>query len=142
MEKAIEFKSEQVTEMSEVASLQAEVLDLGLVRESRPVFIYDRAQAKKKNGDAVRQERRREKLAGQGIALRPVPVEIYEKVRDEFGGNWALFVEKIAAKQEVFQQEKGSGLAGVDACGELELLRSIVGRTDARARLARWLLRI
>jgi hypothetical protein len=81
-------QSAQVVEMSEVAALQAQVLDLGLVRESRPVFVYDAKLAKEKSKNAERQDRHRKKLADSGLIFAAVPAEIAQAVK-ESGGDWS-----------------------------------------------------
>lgn len=81
-------------QLSDVAKLSAEVLDKGLVREHRPVFVYDSKLAKEKKGNAARQEKHREKLAGQGLTLSPVPVAIKDEVKA--AGGWDAW---LAARQ-------------------------------------------
>ena len=80
--------SAQVTEMSEVAALQAQVLDLGLVRESRPVFVFDAKLAKDKKGNAERQARHRERLEQKGLTMAQVPRDLVEMVKAQHGGDW------------------------------------------------------
>jgi hypothetical protein len=87
-------QSAQVVEMSEVAALQAQVLDLGLVREGRPVFVYDAKLAKQKSGNAERQERHRKKIAASGLVVMPVPSAIASAVKDA-GGDWSALVAKL-----------------------------------------------
>lgn len=86
--------SAQMAEMSEVAALQSQVLDLGLVRESRPVFVYDTKLAKQKSTNAARQERHRQKLKQSGQVVMPVPAAIASAVKDA-GGDWAALVAKL-----------------------------------------------
>lgn len=80
--------SADLAEMSEVAKLQAEVLPLGLVREARPVFVYDAKLAREKKGNAARQARLREKRAAQGLVTAQIPREIAEAVKAA-GGDWS-----------------------------------------------------
>ena len=86
---------EQVREMSEVAALQSQVLDLGLVRESRPVFVYDAKLAKAKSGNAERQARFREKLAEKGLVKSDVPAEILASVKEK--GGWEAWISEQKA---------------------------------------------
>jgi hypothetical protein len=87
-------QSAQVVEMSEVAALQAQVLDLGLVRESRPVFVYDSKLAKDKKGNAERQARHRERLEQKGLTMAQVPREILEQVKAA-GGDWSKITRPL-----------------------------------------------
>jgi hypothetical protein len=86
--------SDQVREMSEVAALQAQVLDLGLVREGRPVFVYDAKLAKQKSANAARQERHRKKIADSGLVVMPIPNAIASAVK-EAGGDWSKITEAL-----------------------------------------------
>jgi hypothetical protein len=80
--------SDQVREMSEVAQVQAKVIDMGLVRESRPVFVYDAKLAKQKSGNAARQAKHREGLEKKGLAMAQVPRDLVELVKTTHGGDW------------------------------------------------------
>ena len=84
--------SADLAEMSEVARLQADVLPMGLVREARPVFVYDAALAKAKSSNAARQARHREKLAQKGIVKSDVPTEIAESVKK--AGSWDAWISE------------------------------------------------
>ena len=97
--------SAQVSEMSEVAALQAQVLDLGLVRESRPVFVYDAKLAKAKSGNAERQVRHREKLQSEGLTMAKVPSAVLDQVK-ALGGDWSKLTQK-AATIEVIKEVTG-----------------------------------
>lgn len=109
--------SAQVVEMSEVAALQVKVMELGLVREGRPVFVYDAKLAKQKSGNAERQERHRQKLKESGLVVMPVPAAIASAVKDA-GGNWADLVAKLGeapstpAPLGVVPQTPTSGIGG------------------------------
>ena len=91
---------EQVREMSEVAALQSQVLDLGLVRESRPVFVYDSKLAKDKKGNAVRQARHREKLQAEGLTMAKVPSSVLEQLKN-LGGDWSKFTKPVEVIKEI-----------------------------------------
>lgn len=98
----------QVTEMSEVAALQAQVLDLGLVRESRPVFVYDSKLAKEKKGNAQRQAKHREKQAALGLVPVRVPQALIELVKNEHSGDWSKVAEALG-KEPKISDSKASG---------------------------------
>ena len=87
--------SAQVVEMSEVAAVQVKALELGLVREARPVFVYDQKLAKAKSGNAERQARHREKQASMGLVPVRVPQAIADQVK-ELGGDWSKLTQKAA----------------------------------------------
>ena len=101
--------SAQVVEMSEVAALQAQVLDLGLVRESRPVFVYDSKLAKDKKGNAERQARHRERLEQKGLTMAQVPREVLELVKNTHGGDWSRLTQAPAPLEP---QQGTSGIGG------------------------------
>lgn len=84
-------------EASDLAKLSAEVLDLGLVRESRPVFVFDKTLAKEKKGNAERQEKHRKEKEKQGLKLGFAPVDALEKVKALGGGpdGWAKYLASI-----------------------------------------------
>lgn len=88
--------SDQVREMSEVAKLQSEVLPLGLVREARPVFVYDEKLAKEKTGNAARQARFREKRAAQGLVMAQIPAEIVDRLK-AVEGDWSRLLGAMGA---------------------------------------------
>lgn len=83
--------SAQVTEMSEVAVLQNKALELSLVREVRPVFVYDAKLAKEKTGNAQRQAKHRQLRESRGLVMAEVPREIVELVKAKHGGDWSKF---------------------------------------------------
>ena len=89
--------SAQVTEMSEVAELQDKALDLGLVREVRPVFVYDAKLAKEKTGNAQRQAKHRELRESKGLVMAEVPRQILELVKAKHQGNWSGLVHALLA---------------------------------------------
>nr|WP_304608930.1 hypothetical protein [Polaromonas sp. W11N] len=82
---------EQAAAMSELAALSAKVIEHGLVREHRPVFVYDAKQAKEKTGNAARQARLREKRAAQGLVMAQIPAEIAAQLK-AVGGDWSLLL--------------------------------------------------
>lgn len=85
--------SDQVREMSEVAALQAQVLDLGLVKESRPVFVFDAKLAKTKKAGAERQAKYMEKQAAKGLIPAQVPRDLVELVKTTHGGDWSKLTQ-------------------------------------------------
>ena len=88
-------------EVSDVAKLSADVVEKGLVREHRPVFIYDKKLAKAKNLNAQRQEKHREKMTEKGLTLAQIPVKIKEEVAA--AGGWDLWqTAKNLPQKEVF----------------------------------------
>ena len=100
--------SDQVREMSEVAVLQGQVLDLGLVREARPVFVYDAKLAKQKSGNAARQERHRKKIAASGLVVMPIPSAIASAVK-EAGGDWYKIAETLGKGSQGPKKEGDEG---------------------------------
>ena len=102
--------SAQVTEMSEVAVLQNKALELSLVREVRPVFVYDAKLAKEKNGNAQRQAKHRKLREARGLVMTEVPREIVELVKTAHAGDWSKFSQVISppgvAPQTPFFGEK------------------------------------
>lgn len=100
---APEVAESAASEVIDLARLSAEVLEKGLVRESRPVFVFDKNEAKKRSGNAERQARFREKLEQKGLKNAAVPVAVLAQV--EAAGGWEKFtvpepqiVEKIVEK--------------------------------------------
>ena len=87
--------SAQVAEMSEVAAVQAQALELGLVREARPVFVYDSKLAKAKTANAERQARHREKLQSEGLSMAKVPSAVLDQVK-ALGGDWSKLTQQAA----------------------------------------------
>lgn len=87
-------------EVSEVAKLSAEVIELGLVREGRPVFVYDKKLALEKKGNAGRQEKHREAKAKEGLKMGFAPVDALEKVK-QFGGGSDGWKKYLASIKEV-----------------------------------------
>ncbi len=96
--------SDQVKEMGEVARLQAEVLEKGLVRESRPVFVFDRKLALEKGGAAKRMARMRERQKADGLETRTVPTALTALLNGKFGGDWDNLLK------EVGRQDRGYGV--------------------------------
>lgn len=94
-------ESAQVVEMSEVAVLQAKVVELGLVRETRPVFVYDDKLAKEKSATTTRQAKYREKMNALGFAKVDVPRDLVEKVKTAHGGDWSVFMESMSKKPDI-----------------------------------------
>lgn len=112
-----------IQEMSDLAKLQAEVIDKGLVRESRPVFIYDKNLAKEKKGNAARQEKHREKLAASGLKSAPVPVELIEKVK-QFGGGkeaWDKVLSENTKTVEIIKEVEKP----IEIIKEVEVIKEI-----------------
>jgi hypothetical protein len=74
--------------------LSAEVVEKGLVRELRPVFIYDKKLAKEKQGNAARQDKFRAEREKQGLKTGLAPIEVLEKVKELGGGaeGWVKFM--------------------------------------------------
>ena len=83
--------------MSEVAKLQSDVLPFGLVREARPVFVYDSKLAKEKTGNAQRQAKHRELREAKGLLMTEVPREMLKLVKAEHGGDWLKFGQALLA---------------------------------------------
>jgi hypothetical protein len=120
-------QSAQVVEMSEVAALQAQVLDLGLVRESRPVFVYDSKLAKDKKGNAERQARHRERLEQKGLIMAQVPRELVDLVKTQHGGDWMKLTNVAPLEASLQTSKLASGgvvsdtvLAEIEASGGVE----------------------
>lgn len=82
---------DQAAALSEIAALSAKVIDHGLVREHRPVFVYDEKLAKEKTGNAARQARFREKRTAQGLVMAQIPAEIAAQLKAA-GGDWSLLL--------------------------------------------------
>lgn len=81
----------QANAVTDLAALSAKVLDQGLVREHRPVFIFDEKLAEKKSDNALRQAKFREKRTAQGLVMTRIPAEIAAQLK-AVGGNWALLL--------------------------------------------------
>lgn len=81
----------QANAVTDLAALSAKVLDHGLVREHRPVFIFDEKLAEKKSDNALRQAKFREKRTAQGLVMTRIPAEIAAQLK-AVGGNWALLL--------------------------------------------------
>jgi hypothetical protein len=82
---------EQAAWLSEVAALSAKVIGDGLVREHRPVFVYDAKLAREKSGNAARQARLREKRAAQGLVMAQIPAGIADRLK-AVKGDWSLLM--------------------------------------------------
>lgn len=119
----------EVREMTEVAKIQAEVLDLGLVREARPVFVYDKTLAKEKKGNALRQEKHRQKLAESGLKSAPVPVELIEKVKAFGGGKEAwdkVLAENTKTVEIIKEVDKPiEVIKEVEVIKEIEVIKTV-----------------
>lgn len=96
--------SAQIAEMSEVAAIQVQALELGLVREARPVFVYDSKLAQEKKAGAQRQAKYMQRLAAEGIAMAKVPVAVLDQVKAN-GGDWS----KLSAPKEVIKEVQVPG---------------------------------
>lgn len=79
--------ADQASAVSEIAALSAKVIEYGLIREYRPVFVFDAKLAKNKTANAARQAKFREKKAQEGFVFARIPAELAEllKVHE---GNW------------------------------------------------------
>lgn len=112
-----------IQEMSDLAQLQAEVIDKGLVRESRPVFVYDKALASEKRGNAARQEKHRQKLAESGLKSAPVPIELIEKVKAFGGGKdaWEKVLSENTKTIEVIKEVEKP----IEIIKEVEVIREV-----------------
>jgi hypothetical protein len=90
-----------VKEMSELAILQAEVLEKGLVKETRPVFVFDKTLAVEKKGNALRQEKHRQSKQAQGLKTGFAPAEVLEKVKELGGGaeGWSQYLNQLRSVQ-------------------------------------------
>lgn len=93
-------------EVSDVAKLSADVIEKGLVREHRPVFVYDKKLANEKNSNAQRQEKHRQKLAQSGLTLAPVPTKIKAEVAAAGGWESWLNAKNVPAKEVAPVTEK------------------------------------
>jgi hypothetical protein len=82
---------QQAADLSEIAALSAKVIEHGLVREYRPIFVYDAKQASEKTGNALRQTRLREKRAAQGLVTAQIPAEIAAQLK-AVKGDWSLLL--------------------------------------------------
>lgn len=91
---------EAAAAVSDLAALSARVIDEGLVREFRPVFVFDKNLAKNKSGNAARQAKFREKKIAQGLVSAQIPFHISEKLK-EFGGDWSKLTHEIVRNIEV-----------------------------------------
>lgn len=134
----------EAEKITEIARLSAEVLEKGLVREARPVFVYDKALAATRSGTAARQAKHREKLKAQGLVNLTVPAEVADRVKAA-GGDWSaltlppapvLAPRPAAAPVPVPAQNGQEEEAQLIALG-----RRVAALTGLRARLVAWLLR-
>lgn len=76
--------------------LEERALELGLVRERRPVFVLDPKEAKERGGSADRMAKLRNKQAAAGLRPAAVPVALLAEVK-EAGGWEAWGAKKTAA---------------------------------------------
>ena len=103
----------QAKELSEVAKLSAEVIEKGLVRETRPVFVFDKRLAEKKSGNAARQEKFRVEREKEGLKMGMVPVAALEKVKKLGGGSdgWIKYIASISNPKNETQEVLSGGVA-------------------------------
>lgn len=109
-----EFAEKLAVETSDVARLSAEVVEKGLVRELRPVFIYDKKLAKEKQGNAARQDKFRAEREKQGLKTGLAPIEVLEKVKALGGGadGWIKFLAQAGNVKED-SSVTGNGVSAV-----------------------------
>jgi len=89
-----ELSAEKAAELSKVAALSAKVIGDGLVREHRPIFVYDSKLANKKSANAARQEKFREALAEKGLVTAQIPKELADLVKAE-NGDWKYILNRV-----------------------------------------------
>lgn len=135
----------EAEKITDVARLSAEVLEKGLVREARPVFVYDKALAATRSGTAARQARHREKLKAQGLVNLTVPAEVADRVKAA-GGDWsALTSLPPAAPVPAPTPAAAAPMPAPAQDGKeahlIALGRRVAALTGLRARLVAWLLR-
>lgn len=91
---------QQAADLSDLAKLSAEVQDKGLVREHRPVFIFDKKLAQEKSGNAARQAKFREKQAEKGLVKIDVPAAVFAEVKEKGGWNEWISAQKVIETKE------------------------------------------
>lgn len=74
--------------------LEDRAIEIGLVRERRPVFVFDASEAKKRGGSAERMAKMRAKQNEAGLRSAPVPAAILEAVKA--AGSWDKWQAQIA----------------------------------------------
>jgi hypothetical protein len=74
--------------------LEERAIELGLVRERRPVFVFDAGEAKKRGGSAERMAKMRAKQSEAGLRPAPVPAAILDAVKAV--GGWEKWQAQIA----------------------------------------------
>jgi len=75
--------------------LEERALELGLVRERRPVFVLDPKEAKERGGSADRMAKLRNKQAAAGLRPAAVPVALLAEVKE--AGGWEAWQAKQTA---------------------------------------------
>lgn len=129
----------EAEKITEIARLSAEVLEKGLVREARPVFVYDKALAATRSGTAARQAKHREKLKAQGLVNLQVPAEVADRVKAG-GGDWSALTSLPPAPAPAAAPVPVPAQDGQEA-QLIALGRRVAALTGLRARLVAWLLR-
>lgn len=92
--------AERVTNNNNVTSiveprLEERAIELGLVRERRPVFVFDATEAKKRGGSAERMAKLRDKQAAAGLRPAAVPAALLAQVKE--AGGWEAWEAKKTA---------------------------------------------
>ena len=75
--------------------LEERALELGLVRERRPVFVLDPKEAEERGGSADRMAKLRNKQAAAGLRPAAVPVALLAEVKE--AGGWEAWEAKKTA---------------------------------------------
>lgn len=89
--------AERVTNNNNVTSiveprLEERAIEIGLVRERRPVFVFDASEAKKRGGSAERMAKLRIKQSEAGLRPAAVPAALLEQVKE--AGGWEAWEAK------------------------------------------------
>lgn len=75
--------------------LEDRAMEIGLVRERRPVFVYDESEAKKRGGSAERMAKMRVKQNEAGLRPAAVPIQLLDQVKA--AGGWSEWqAQKLA----------------------------------------------
>jgi hypothetical protein len=137
----------EAEKITDIARLSAEVLEKGLVREARPVFVYDKALAATRSGTAARQAKHREKLKAQGLVNLQVPAEVADRLKAA-GGDWSALTSLPPAAPVPAPTPAAAAPMPVPAPAQdgqeahlIALGRKVAALTGWRARLVGLLLR-
>lgn len=125
----------QAKELSEVAKLSAEVIEKGLVRETRPVFVFDKRLAEKKSGNAARQEKFRVEREKEGLKMGMVPVAALEKVKELGGGSdgWIKYIASLSNPKNETQEVLSGGSVPVKPIEVIkEVIKLVPGPVEIR----------